>query len=141
MNINDKSVILKKICSVFSSENRRHLLCFKWFLITDKPLLTLNSDKSVRILDNLDQIEILVDEGQNLTISCSVDSNPSATKMNFYGNDKLFKNANSALTLEFIGIKKEEQGLYKCVAKNNLGETYKNVTVIVQCKYKLYNGM
>lgn len=108
------------------------------FYIADKPVLIINSDKLVHPIFNTDQIEIHVDEGQNLTIYCLVDSNPPVSNVNFYRNFHQLKNVKSALTLELIGIKREDKGFYECRAKNEVGETYKNVTVLVECKYRLH---
>ncbi|CAG2197246.1 unnamed protein product [Mytilus edulis] len=119
-------------CIVNSSALRVPLKTSIMLDIKYKPVLTLNSDKPLRRLSNTDQIEIHIDEGHNLTISCSVDSNPPVLKVNFYRNLHQVKNVKSAHTLEFIGIKREDKGLYECRAKNEVDETYENVTVIVE---------
>lgn len=77
-----------------------------------------------------------VEEGKQLVITCTARANPSA-EYKFYQDGKLVSSSSTGV-LTFVSIKKEDQGTYRCVPYNNLGEGLEaSVTVTVQGMYMM----
>lgn len=97
------------------------------FLFVDKPVVILNVKQPLRI-----------DEGQNINLSCLVDSNPSATKVHFEKDGCILNGSISTHYMEFFYTGRGNTGTYGCRAENGVGKGYKSVQVIVQCTYLLF---
>ncbi|KAJ7371575.1 hypothetical protein OS493_024250 [Desmophyllum pertusum] len=61
-----------------------------------------------------------VEEGKSLVITCTARANPSA-EYKFYRNNKLISSSSTGV-LTFVSAKNDDQGTYRCVPHNILGE-------------------
>lgn len=86
--------------------------------------MTLNKEQLIRI-----------DAGQNLTLTCSVDSNPIATTIYFEKDGFILNVSNATHSLDLINVSQDKCGIYGCWAENAVGKGYKNVKVIIQRMY------
>ncbi|CAG2245022.1 unnamed protein product [Mytilus edulis] len=86
-----------------------------------KPVVTLNIDQIIRI-----------QEGQNFTLSCIVDSNPAATRVYFEKDGFSIDVSNLTNSLNLFNIRREQTGTYGCKAENVIGKGYTDVKLIVQ---------
>ena len=72
-----------------------------------------------------------VEEGKPLVITCKALANPSA-EYKFYHGGKLISSSSTGV-LSIVSAKNEDQGTYRCVPYNSLGEGPEaTVTVTVQ---------
>lgn len=72
-----------------------------------------------------------VEEGKLLLITCTARANPSA-EYKFYHDGKLVSSSSTGV-LTFVSVKNEDQGTYRCVPYNQLGEGPEaTVTVTVE---------
>lgn len=78
---------------------------------------------------------IKVQEGQNITLSCIVDSHPAAKQIYFEKDGFIIDVSNSIHSLNLMNISREQTGTYGCKADNGIGIGYTNVKVIVECRY------
>lgn len=79
--------------------------------------------------------QLRTNEGTNVTIVCTWDSNP-LTMVNIHKDNKLINNRcyQSPCSFTLENISWIDNGLYKCSGYNILGEGQTNITVIVQCE-------
>ncbi|XP_058493524.1 B-cell receptor CD22-like [Solea solea] len=77
----------------------------------------------------------LIVEGSSVTLTCSADANPAANYTWYKENT----HAHAQLLREFVftSIQSSDSGLYRCVARNELGESPGNITVAVEYAPKL----
>ena len=74
-----------------------------------------------------------VEEGKPLLITCTARANPSA-EYKFYRDGKLVSSSSTGV-LTFVSVKKEDQGTYRCVPYNQLGEGPEaSITVTIEGK-------
>ena len=71
-----------------------------------------------------------VNEGDNVKLNCTADGNPSPiiswTKLS----------DNSVVTMPLTGIRRQDEGGYRCTANNGIGESVSSdVFITVQCEY------
>lgn len=59
-------------------------------------------------------------EGKLLVLTCTARANPSA-EYKFYRNNNLISSSSTGV-LTFVSVKKEDQGTYRCVPSNKLGD-------------------
>lgn len=79
-----------------------------------------------------------VEEGKPLLITCTARANPSA-EYKFYHEGKLISSSSTGV-LTFASVKNEDQGTYRCVPYNQLGEGPEaSVTVTIEGK-QIYNA-
>ena len=77
-----------------------------------------------------------VEEGKQLVITCTASANPSS-EYKFYHDGKLVSSSSTGV-LTFVSIKKDNQGTYRCVPYNNLGEGPEaSITVTVEGMYRM----
>ena len=80
-----------------------------------------------------------------MTLSCNVDGNPVPTISWIRDESHVDANSNSRISfsadkkqLTITNVKRTENGNYRCVANNRLGNaTSEAATVNVQCKYSM----
>ncbi|CAC5420423.1 unnamed protein product [Mytilus coruscus] len=77
---------------------------------------------------------IVVTENNNLTISCSSDGNPSVEEMYIESGTRHVLNRCNKFecAVKVLKIKREEAGIFKCVAENIIGMGQDAVTITVQ---------
>lgn len=76
-----------------------------------------------------------VEEGKPLLITCTARANPSA-EYKFYHEGKLISSSSTGV-LTFVSVKNEDQGTYRCVPYNQLGEGPEaSVTVTIEDEEK-----
>ncbi|KAG7514858.1 B-cell receptor CD22-like [Solea senegalensis] len=78
-------------------------------------------------------------EGRSVTLTCSSDANPAATytwyKENTHAHAQLLREGLREFV--FTSIQSSDSGLYRCVARNELGESPGKITVAVEYAPKL----
>ena len=75
-----------------------------------------------------------VEEGKSLVITCTARANPSA-EYKFYRDNKLISSSSTGV-LTFVSAKNDDQGTYRCVPHNILGEgPQATITVTVKGMY------
>lgn len=75
-----------------------------------------------------------VEEGKSLVITCTARANPSA-EYKFYRDNKLISSSSTGV-LSFVSAKNDDQGTYRCVPHNILGEgPQATLTVTVKGMY------
>lgn len=75
-----------------------------------------------------------VEEGKPLLITCTARANPSA-EYKFYHDGKLISSSSTGV-LTFVSVKNEDQGIYRCVPYNQLGEgPQASLTVTIESMY------
>jgi len=91
------------------------------FIFTDGPGIKLTPSDEIYIRN---EDEILAD------ITCTADCRPDCSYVWM-----LPSNTNiTARVLSLLALKRDEQGTYKCVARNVVGESVKAVRITVQCE-------
>lgn len=94
----------------------------------DKPVVTIEKDSPITIV-----------EGQNLTLSCLVDSNPTPTLIYFktsrHSSLCNLSEVEHICTVNWININRNNTGIFRCYADNGVETGYTSVKVIVQCTY------
>jgi len=74
-----------------------------------------------------------VEEGKPLLITCTARANPSA-EYKFYRDGQLVSSSSTGV-LTFVSVKNEDQGIYRCVPYNQLGEGPEaSITVTIEGK-------
>ena len=77
-----------------------------------------------------------VQEGRDVTLTCSSEANPAVNEFTWYTFSKGNKTViGSGSILTFSQIHREKTGLYCCEVKNIHGISNATVTLDIQCKY------
>lgn len=101
-----------------------------YYFSTDKPYVTFNKGKHF----------MRVNETQNVTVSCKVDSNPVASTIVLVKSSHRYhlKTRDSTLNFDLFNISRNDAGIYECRASNTIGDGYDSTEIIVQCMYVMY---
>ena len=75
---------------------------------------------------------VTVTEGDTAVLTCTVTGDPSPVISWYHSGTQLAGETQTSLTLE--GVEREEEGMYECVASNQVGDDRATITLVVQSK-------
>lgn len=107
------------VMNVTEEDHTRYQCSFRSSFFTSPSIIELNVQYKPTDTQLSSSVEP-AQEGKLLVITCAARANPSA-EYKFYHNNNLISSSSTGV-LTFISVKKEDQGTYRCVPSNKLGD-------------------